>query len=271
MEYDYDANVNYTGCSFYVQAYLDDWQLFRGDIGWGDVCNPSNKVIFIYVTSGDDGCKNGLWESKERGAIASVRRILPSVPCTQDIINIYNHPIIRYSCLNTKNYFLRLPSTTASRCYLQELHDGTLGQNLMALDNSTSYENWNDLGYTLSNITSREIVHSVGDNAWINIADNVQNVNSGLCLDRSLVSAAVQQFSPDYNILLYKISTNDPNNLSGTALENKYAVYSAFESEFLNEMAKNGGNLEILKDLCSNQWNEYGGKNYSRTVVKKNS
>src|SRR5688500_8171977 len=45
--------------AFYFGAHPDDWQLFMNPNAYYDVQKPSNKVVFAYVTAGDDGAGLG--------------------------------------------------------------------------------------------------------------------------------------------------------------------------------------------------------------------
>src|SRR5690348_6093412 len=105
-----ETKMTYKSVSFYTQAHQDDWQLFRGEQVWEDINTVGNKVVFIYATAGDAGQKDGWWEAREKGALASVRKILnaPS-PLTTKVKYINRHPIVLYSCGNTESYFMRLP------------------------------------------------------------------------------------------------------------------------------------------------------------------
>ena len=50
-----------------VVAHQDDWQLFMGDIIARQI-RSGKRVVFIYLTAGDDGRERLYWETRERGA-----------------------------------------------------------------------------------------------------------------------------------------------------------------------------------------------------------
>src|SRR6185503_231465 len=65
--------------AFYFGAHPDDWQLFMNPNAYYDVQKPSNKVVFVYVTAGDDGAGLGngkgsqpYYLARENGAKLSV-------------------------------------------------------------------------------------------------------------------------------------------------------------------------------------------------------
>ena len=83
--------------AFYISAHQDDWQLFRGERAWSDVMSGAT-VVFVYVTAGDAGRRDGWWEAREEGALASSRLIVnqrrldPAPPDqTRDSVTINGH------------------------------------------------------------------------------------------------------------------------------------------------------------------------------------
>lgn len=260
----------YKGCSFYVQAHQDDWQLFRGEVAWYDVTNSSNKVTFIYTTAGDEGFKNGWWESRERGAIESIRSILPKQPVILEIININGHPIVRYRCKNTSSYFMRLPGC-AEICSLKELALGS--PSCIAVDNSTSYSSWTDFMNTLKEIIDRETPKSLTSKTWINISEPNPKVNPGDNPDHFYTSLAVLELLKKFeigrrNVLLYQTycTKDKKDNIEVEILRNKRDIFDAYKKEFLDEMTKNGGDYDDLKGGCEWEWGQWGNKSYARTL-----
>ena len=65
--------------AFYFAAHEDDWQLFMNPNAYHDVQTVSTKVVFVYLTAGDDGAGLGnaghsqpYYLARENGAKVSV-------------------------------------------------------------------------------------------------------------------------------------------------------------------------------------------------------
>src|SRR5687768_16068287 len=149
--------------AFYFGAHPDDWQLFMNPNAWYDVQNPSNKVVFIYVTAGDAGAGLGngdrsqpYYLARENVAKLSVRFLAdaakpPALP-VDSVVSIAGHPIRRWLYRNTVSYFMRLPDgnpqgtgyVATAQQSLKRLHEGAI-RTMTAIDNSTTYESWPDL------------------------------------------------------------------------------------------------------------------------------
>src|SRR5262245_43335192 len=160
--------------AFYFGAHPDDWQLFMNPNAYQDVQNPSNKVVFVYVTAGDAGVgvKNGgrsqpYYLARENGAKSSVRFMAdaakpPEVPLDA-VASISGHPIKLWVYRNTVSYFMRLPDgspqgtgyvATAEQS-LKRLHEGAI-RTMTAIDDSATYQGWADLRTTLRKLIDDE-------------------------------------------------------------------------------------------------------------------
>jgi hypothetical protein len=151
-----------THVAYYISPHPDDWQIFRADQAYKDMWA---KVVFIYISAGDGGRKDGWWQCRELGAIMSAVRVLPSPLPRIDVgvVAFNGHPITSYMCGNTKSYFLRIPD--GNRCgdgfpafgnqSLKKLRENTI-LSIEAVDGSTTYHSWEDFCATLEAIIVSE-------------------------------------------------------------------------------------------------------------------
>jgi hypothetical protein len=160
--------------AFYFGAHPDDWQLFMNPNAYYDVQPPSNKVVFVYVTAGDDGAGLGnggrsqpYYLARENGAKFSVQFIANAAKkpeiAVDSVASIAGHPIKRWLYRNTVSYFMRLPDgnpqgtgyvATAEQS-LKRLHDGKI-RTMTSIDDSTTYQGWSDLRATLRKLIDHE-------------------------------------------------------------------------------------------------------------------
>jgi hypothetical protein len=178
--------------AFYFGAHPDDWQLFMNPNAYRDVQEPSNKVVFVYVTAGDAGLGLGnggrsqpYYLARENGAKLSVKFMAdaakaPEIP-VDSVASVSGHEIKRWLYRNTVSYFLRLPDgnpqgtgyvATAEQS-LKRLHDGTI-RTMTSIDDSTVYHGWSDLRATLRKLIDDE--RGTATDVWVNIPDtNIAN------------------------------------------------------------------------------------------------
>lgn len=134
--------------TFYVVAHQDDWQIFAGDRAWEDIASGAT-VVFVYTTAGDAGRRDGWWEAREAGAIASCRLVTGPTPQRREVRSINGHAITCVHLANTRSYFLRLP-------------DGGLDDfrtepgAVVAVDDSTWYRDWRAFVTTLGQLVEVE-------------------------------------------------------------------------------------------------------------------
>ena len=185
---------NTNAVAFYFGAHPDDWQLFMNPNAYYDVQQPSNKVVFVYVTAGDAGLGLGNGErsqpyylARENGAKLSVKFMAdaakaPEIP-VDSAAAVSGHPIKRWLYRNTVSYFMRLPDgspqgtgyvATAEQS-LKRFHEGAI-RTMTSIDNSTTYQGWSDLRTTLRKLIDYE--RGPATNVWVNIPDTniVKNV-----------------------------------------------------------------------------------------------
>ena len=154
----------YRGVTFYVVAHPDDWQLFMGEAAYDDLADPTQKVVFIYLSAGDANqaarvqCggfpgAQPYYLAREAGALASVRLVadrqqlngcpgaatattaefrVTTAPAAGQEALTRTRRLHRVAYLNSVSYFLRLPDAPNPRTntgdYLTDFyHDARRG------------------------------------------------------------------------------------------------------------------------------------------------
>jgi hypothetical protein len=173
--------------AFYFSAHEDDWQLFMNPNAYYDVQKASTKVVFVYLTAGDDGAGLGnagrsqpYYLARENGAKLSVKFMAdanntPATPL-DSVACIGSHAIKRWLYRDTVSYFLRLPDGKPEGTgypatgfqSLNRLHEGAIPA-MTAIDNSTTYRSWADLRDTLRKLIDME--RGTAANVWVNLPD----------------------------------------------------------------------------------------------------
>jgi LmbE family N-acetylglucosaminyl deacetylase len=155
--------------SFYLVPHPDDWVLFMMPSVCADIRNQHTKVIFIYLTSGDQGLGTGsrgkrhpFYLAREGGAELANRFLARGLRTTTTMKH-NEHPLLRVSYGSTVSYFMRLPDGNMlgqgfPDTGLQSLRKLSLGESqpVRAIDNSTTYATWSDLIDTVRSILSFE-------------------------------------------------------------------------------------------------------------------
>ena len=119
------------------------------------------KVVFIYLTAGDDGRDSSYWTTRERGALESTRvastSLATDTAVTCSIAIALEHTIKKCMLANTESYFLRLPDgrrdgkgfARYSYQSLRKLQRKRIAS-VQAVDGSAEYRNWLDLAATVT-------------------------------------------------------------------------------------------------------------------------
>jgi hypothetical protein len=173
-------------------GHQDDWQLFINpavfhatsrSTSWYNVIPP--RIVMIYLTAGDAGYGMGAYvEARERGALAGLRFLVDAsgggvgwdeeaedakdvsadrVKIRNGTVVVNGHKIKAVSYANTISYFLRLPDSNIdglgfdlhNGAAVMKMHRGELHR-ITAVDNSATYQGWQDLLDTYKEIISRE-------------------------------------------------------------------------------------------------------------------
>jgi hypothetical protein len=181
--------------AFYFAAHEDDWQLFMNPNAYHDVQTFSTKVVFVYLTAGDDGVGLGnagrsqpYYLARENGAKASEMFMAdaynsPVIP-TDSVAFIAGHAIKRWLYRDTVSYFLRLPDGDMEGAgyqntglqSLKRLHEGAIPA-MTAIDGSATYQGWADLSDMLRKLIDLE--RGQPTNVWVNIPDTDIKKNMG--------------------------------------------------------------------------------------------
>ena len=197
--------------AFYVVAHADDWQLFMYPNVYKDLVSPRCKTVFIITTAGDGGMDKKFWMSREEGSKSSIRFCL--APYTNiaeksgdDIFN--KHPVHHCSINNTITYFLRLPDGNLNGNghelgnfeSLTKLQTGQ-SDTIAAIDQSTTYKNWDDLITTIESIIHFEkgdlntcSINYPNPDARLNPGDHPDHIATGYALQQLSFIKQLHQF-----------------------------------------------------------------------------
>ncbi len=193
--------------AFYFAAHEDDWQLFMNPNAYHDVQRASAKVIFVYLTAGDDGAGLGnagrsqpYYLARENGAKTSVKfmadaRKTPVIPIDSAVL-VGEHAMKRWLYRNTVSYFFRLPDggvdgagyPATGRQSLKRLYEGAIPA-MTAIDGSATYTGWGDLTSTLRKLIDLE--RGTATNVWVNLPDPDMTRNIGDHPDHQHVTKGV--------------------------------------------------------------------------------
>jgi hypothetical protein len=239
---------NTSRVAFYFGAHPDDWQLFMNPNAYHDVQKPSNKVVFVYVTAGDNGLGLGngarsqpYYLARENGAKLSVKFMAdaakaPEIPM-DSVASISGHAIKRWVYRNTVSYFLRLPDgnpqgtgyvATAEQS-LRRLHEETI-PTMTSIDDSTTYHGWSDLRTTLRKLMDYE--RGTATDVWVNIPDTNIEKNVGDHADHQHMAQGVLEAIaelPWINKALYLdyVTAHMAENMSSVEREIEAGTFAA--------------------------------------------
>ncbi len=156
----------YKKISFYVVPHADDWQLFMQPNAYRDLIVAGSKVVFIITTAGDAGNEKTYWSAREEGTKSSVRFCLAprmALHESDGIKSFISHSINYWLCNNATCYFMRLPDGGLqgegfARYNYQSLIKckEETATPITAIDESTTYSNWQDLYNTIESIILAE-------------------------------------------------------------------------------------------------------------------
>jgi LmbE family N-acetylglucosaminyl deacetylase len=176
-----------------IIAHQDDWQLFMGD-ALVKRLRSGDHLIFVYLTAGDDGRDSTYWRTRERAALQSTKLaegVSPPSVVRCGVVDVNAHAITECEIGNTASYFFRLPDGRrnghgfAAYRYqsLRKLRAGK-DSSLNAVDGSTAYESWSELGRTIAALAATDsaklVVHTTDPNISINPHDHFDHRMTGL-------------------------------------------------------------------------------------------
>jgi LmbE family N-acetylglucosaminyl deacetylase len=222
-------------------AHQDDWQLFMGDVVAGRI-QTGAKVVFIYLTAGDDGRDSLYWTTRERGALESTR-IAAAGPAMDTIVacstaQALGHPIRKCTIANTESYFFRLPDgrrdgsgfTRYSNQSLRKLRAKRI-ISISAVDGSTAYNGWADLATTVTaligegSIDRTVTIHASDPSVVVNPHDHFDHRISGLLV-------ADSRRRNKWNVAYYAgyALASRAANRSRTQTRQKVALFRAYDA-----------------------------------------
>lgn len=180
-----------------VVAHQDDWQLFMGDVVARRV-QTGGRVVFIYLTAGDDGRDSVYWATRERGALESTRvavGVAAVDPATDQCSNVkaLEHAIRKCTIANTESYFFRLPDghrngigfARHSHQSLRKLRRKRIAS-ISAVDGSADYNSWADVVSTVGALIGEGsadrivTVHTSDPSVVVNPHDHFDHRMTGL-------------------------------------------------------------------------------------------
>ena len=241
----FDAHAQNSGAAplnAVIVAHQDDWQLFMGDVVAQRV-QAGHRVVFIYLTAGDDGRDSAYWTTRERGALRSTR-IAASVVVGDSsadqcsIVRVLDHAIRKCTIGNTESYFLRLPDGHrngigfARHSYqsLRKLRRKRVTL-ISAVDGSAAYNGWADLKSTIDSLigessTTRPVtVHTSDPSVGVNPHDHFDHRMAGLLVYDS-------RRKNKWNVAYYAgyaLATRAPNR-TGEQVRQKTSLFRAYDN-----------------------------------------
>lgn len=225
-----------------IVAHQDDWQLFMGDVVAQRV-QADHRLVFVYLTAGDDGRDSVYWATRERAALRSTE--IATGVVTGDfaadqcsIVRVLEHAIRKCTIANTDSYFLRLPDGHrngigfARHSYqsLRKLRRKRI-TSMSAVDGSAVYNSWADLRSTVDSLigessTARVVtVHTSDPSVVINPHDHFDHRMAGLLVYDS-------RRKSKWNVAYYAgyaLATRAPNR-TGEQVRQKTSLFRAYDN-----------------------------------------
>jgi hypothetical protein len=225
-----------------IVAHQDDWQLFLGDVV-AQRLQTGHRVVFVYLTAGDDGRDSVYWSTRERAALRSTGIATGAVTGNSSadqcsIVRVLEHAIRKCSIANTESYFLRLPDGHrngigfARHSYqsLRKLRRNRV-TSISAVDGSAVYNGWADLRSTVDSLigegsTARIVtVHTSDPSVVINPHDHFDHRMAGLLVFDS-------RRKNKWNVVYYAgyaLATRAPNR-TGEQVRQKTSLFRAYDN-----------------------------------------
>lgn len=156
-----------------------------------------DRMVFVYLTAGDDGHDSTYWQARERAALQSTKvaaGVSPRSAADCRVVDVQGHVITRCDVSNTASYFFRLPDGRrdghgfAVHRYqsLRKLRAGKKAT-LNAIDHSTTYKSWGELAAIVSALgvadSGRIVVHTTDPSIAANPHDHFDHRIAGLLVE----------------------------------------------------------------------------------------
>jgi len=228
-----------TPADIFIVAHEDDWQLFMGNVA-AERARDGHRLIFVYLTAGDNGRDTTYWRTRERAALAAQAALAPgatdSTSAQCDTMQINSHRLTRCTLPNSVAWFLRLPDGRRNGSGFQVHNSQSLRKlrtrqisAISAIDGSTSYESWSALVATVTAIAKIESpmiasVHTHDPNVVINPHDHFDHRMAGR-LSQSLERS--EQWNALY-YLGYALAARD-DNLRPSGVQAKSHLFQEYD------------------------------------------
>ena len=222
-------------------AHQDDWQLFMGDIVAQQI-RAGKRVVFIYLTAGDDGRDSLYWVTRERGALESARIAVGSVATDStaeqcSATKALEHVIRRCTLASTESYFFRLPDGRRNGTgFARHSHESLRKlrrertASISAVDGSAVYDSWADLMSTVNELIGESsadrivTIHASDPSVVANPHDHFDHRMAGLLV-------ADLRRKNRWNVVYYAgyaLATRAANRTNDQARE-KTALFRAYD------------------------------------------
>jgi len=258
--------------NIYIVAHQDDWMLFRGEQSAMHLQNPDEQVLFIHLTAGDAGERNGWWEAREIATVMAVKQHIGDGPILISRPTIQSHQLQRYQISHATLYFFRCNDGGKQGMGYKQTGYRSLsllrdqGKALRTADKSTQYQSWDDLVSTLARVVKRECKRQTpqynSGHCWIHCIDYSHITNPRDHADHRATADAVRSFCAEetYGRIWFASYCNRERaaNLSVEAFEAKRSLFMAYGHELgrLMGIGASGINQE--------EWDWWGSKSYAR-------
>ncbi|KDO22820.1 hypothetical protein SPRG_11579 [Saprolegnia parasitica CBS 223.65] len=105
--------VSPSSVHMFVNAHQDDHELFMSANLYDSFASKSTKIVMIYMSAGDAGARDGWYQAREAGTLASAQSFvklfgLYNPVRKTDVITLLGHQITKVTLGNAVHYFLRL-------------------------------------------------------------------------------------------------------------------------------------------------------------------
>lgn len=234
--------------SFYIIAHADDWQLFMFPHCYDNLMDKSRRNVFIFTTAGDAGFGFDFCRAREEAAKKSVVFCFPKrdkVEQKEGRRQANGHKIAFWEANNACYYFLRLPDggldgAGFGKGSLTLLQKEQIDE-IVALDNSSTYYGWEDLVKTLKVIITRESsgydqisLHYLNPSPELNPNDHPDHVATGQAMNEVELKPIGKRF-------LYRgySTSSEAARLKTINTYLKKALFSTYEKTLFQECGYN--------------------------------
>lgn len=258
----------------FVAAHQDDWMLFGGEHSARCLVSGDSPLLFIHITAGDAGLRNGWWEARELATVFAVQKSQHQDTFVIERPRICGHQLQCYRTGRAALYFLRCVDggkqgkgfpASKMRSLTRLRNQGKI---LLTVDSSTRYHSWRDLCDTVAGVLSRELDRiqpaAPPASACLYCGDYDSSLNPGDHSDHHATADIVKTVANNGYFtqrwfLTYCSRSLDPN-LGEDDLALKRQVLFSYGQEL--ERLNFPGAVSAVQQ----EWEWWGNKSYSRLV-----